>query len=955
MTSISIDIESHSSANLAKSGVYHYCEAEDFEILLFGYSIDDSKVRVIDLAQGEKIPKKILEALTDDHIIKWAFNATFERICLSRYLGLPTGTYLDPTSWRCTMIWSAYLGLPLSLMGVGAVLGLEKQKLSEGKDLIRYFCIPCTPTITNGSRRRNKPSDAMDKWRQFIEYNKRDVEVEMAIHQRLVKFPVPESVWEEYHQDQRINDCGVLLDRDLVRSAIEMDTCSRKELMDKMKAITDLENPNSVQQLKNWLTKNGLEVDSLGKKDVKALLKDAPRPLQEVLELRLQLAKSSVKKYQAMENAACADDRARGMFQFYGANRTGRWSGRLTQLQNLPQNHLEDLEEARALVKSGDYEAIKLLYENVPDTLSQLIRTAFIPRKGYKFIVSDFAAIEARVLSWLAGESWRMEVFAQNGDIYCATASRMFHCNVTKHGENGHLRQKGKQAELACIAEGQLVLTDKGLVPIEDITTKHLLWDGENWVPHEGVIYKGIKEVITYEGLTATEDHLVWVEGESEPVLFMFAATSKAHLLQSGNGGKAIRLGKNTFSRKTMGQENKSLSRSHAMHWMQQYPMADSNESDKREIKGMPTMLSAKGNTVMARQAANSSKTTMHKSKRWLVPQLWRKRNTICFPKHKGSRIVSNTNIWTSEKRVGIRSYRQQQRLCTWQSKICNALKKQQQQTGYSPQRFLSAILAILKNSSHSKAFQWFKQESNHSGCTIGRSRKKKKLADYQRTVRLYDIRNAGKYHRFTVSGKLVHNCGYGGSVGALKAMGALESGMGEDELQPLVMAWRESNPRIVKLWRDVDTAAIKAVKDKTSATTHGIRFSYESGFLFITLPSGRRLAYVKPRIGTNKFGGPCITYEGVGATKKWEQLETFGGKLVENLCQSISRDLLSFSMKNLKDHRICMHIHDEVVIEAPSELKLETIEASMAVTPSWAQGLLLNADGFETKFYKKD
>lgn len=565
-----------------------------------------------------------------------------------------------------------------------------------------------------------------------------------------------------------------------------MDTYSRKELMGKMKAITDLENPNSVQQLKNWLTENGLEVDSLGRKDVKALLKDAPEPLKEVLELRLQLAKSSIKKYQAMEHAVCADDRARGMFQFYGANRTGRWSGRLTQLQNLPQNHLEDLEAARSLVKSGDYEAVKLLYENVPDTLSQLIRTAFIPRKGYKFIVCDFSAIEARVLSWLAGESWRMDVFAQNGDIYCATAARMFHCNVIKHGENGHLRQKGKQAELACIAEGQLVLTDKGLVPIEDISLEHLLWDGENWVPHEGVVYKGIKEVLTYEGLTATADHLVWIEGKSEPVHFGSAAASKAHLIQTGDGGKAI----------------------------------------------------------------------------WLSEDL-----------------------------------------------------------------------------------------ADH--CGLNPTNEPYNLT--QITQRVYDIRNAGRYHRFTVSGKLVHNCGYGGSVGALKAMGALDSGMQEDELKPLVQAWRQSNPNIVKLWWDVDSAAMKAVRDKTSTTTHGIRFSYESGFLFITLPSSRRLAYVKPRLGTNKFGGMSITYEGVGATKKWERLETFGAKLVENIIQAISRDLLSFSMQNLKNHHICMHIHDEVVIEAPTDQNLTQIESIMAIAPPWAKGLLLNADGFETKFYKKD
>jgi DNA polymerase len=646
MKSISVDLETYSSVNLAKSGVYRYCESNDFEILLFGYSIDGGDVHVIDLARGEKIPEEILKALTDDQVIKWAFNAAFERICLSRYLGLPTGTYLPPESWRCTMIWSAYLGLPLSLMGTGVVLGLEKQKISEGKELIKYFCTPCTPTITNGKRTRNFPSDAPDKWDLFIEYNKRDVEVELAIHNRLSRFPVPDDIWGEYHLDQMINDRGVLLDRELVESAINMDRIAREELMNKMRSITDLENPNSVQQLKQWLADHGLEVDSLGKKDVQDLLKDAPRPLQEVLELRLQLAKSSVKKYQAMEQAVCFDGRARGMFQFYGANRTGRWSGRLIQLQNLRRNSIEDLKGARALVKSGNYEAIKMLYEDVPDTLSQLIRTAFIAAPGHRFIVSDFSAIEARVLSWLAGESWRMDVFKNNGDIYCATASRMFRVPVEKHGENGHLRQKGKISEL-----------------------------------------------------------------------------------------------------------------------------------------------------------------------------------------------------------------------------------------------------------------------SN----------------------------------------------GYGGSVGALKAMGALDSGMSEDELKPLVDAWRQSNPRIVQLWWDVDTAAIKAVRDKTTTTTHGIRFSYESRFLFITLPSGRRLAYVKPRIGTNKFGGKSITYEGVGGTKKWERLETYGAKLVENFCQSISRDLLIFSMQNLKNHRICMHIHDEVVIEAPTDQNLTEIEKIMAITPSWAKGLPLNADGYETTFYKKD
>lgn len=646
MKYLSIDIETYSSINLAKSGVYRYCEAEDFEILLFGYSMDGGEVKVVDLARGEKIPQNIIRAISDDGITKWAFNATFERICLSRHLGLPTGTYLDPSSWHCTMIWSAYLGLPLSLMGVGAVLGLQRQKLSEGKDLIRYFCTPCNPTITNGGRTRNEADDAPDKWSLFIEYNKRDVEVEIAIHQRLYRFPVSDAIWDEYHLDQRINDRGVLVDKNLVGNAIRMDKRAREELITRMKDLTDLENPNSVPQVKTWLSENGLEVDSLGKKDVKAALQDAPRPIQEVLELRLQLAKSSVKKYQAMENAVCSDGRARGMFQFYGANRTGRWAGRLVQMQNLPQNHLEDLETARSLVNSGEYEAVQMLYSDVPNTLSQLVRTAFIPRSGYRFIVSDFSAIEARVLSWLAGETWRMEIFAENGDIYCASASQMFKVPVEKHGQNAHLRQKGKIAELAL---------------------------------------------------------------------------------------------------------------------------------------------------------------------------------------------------------------------------------------------------------------------------------------------------------------------GYGGSVGALKAMGALDMGLEENELKPLVDAWRQSNPNIVQLWWDVDKVVKEAVKDRISTNTHGIKFSYESGFLFITLPSGRRLAYVKPRMGTNDFGNDCVTYEGVGTTKKWERIETYGPKVVENIVQAISRDILCYSMQQLKDFRICMHIHDEIVIEAPDEVKLKAIEVSMAVAPSWADGLLLNADGFETKFYKKD
>lgn len=646
MRTISIDIESYSSVDLAKSGVYRYIESSDFEILLFGYSIDGGDIEVIDLASGETLPKEIQSALTDSSITKWAFNAQFERICLSKWLGLPNGQYLSPESWRCTMVWSAYMGLPLSLEGSGAVLGLEKQKLSEGKDLIRYFCKPCNPTATNGGRSRNLPIHAPDKWSEFKSYNLRDVEAEIAIQEKLSKFPVPVEVWNEYHLDQEINDRGVFLDMPFVNEAIKMDTRSRSELLQKMKRLTDLDNPNSVAQMKNWLSDQGLETDSLGKKVVSELIQTAPPDLKEVLELRQSLAKSSVKKYSAMENAVCADGRARGMFQFYGANRTGRWAGRIIQLQNLPQNHLPDLEQARALVRCGDFEALEMLYDSIPEVLSELIRTSFIPTAGRKFIVADFSAIEARVIAWLAGEKWRQQVFESGGDIYCASASQMFGVPVEKHGVNGHLRQKGKIAELAL---------------------------------------------------------------------------------------------------------------------------------------------------------------------------------------------------------------------------------------------------------------------------------------------------------------------GYGGSVGALKAMGALEMGLNEDELQPLVTAWRTTNPNIVRLWWAVDKAAMKAVRERTVTETHGIRFSYQSGMLFITLPSGRRLSYVKPRIGTNMFGSDCITYEGVGGTKKWERIDSYGPKFVENIVQATSRDLLCYSMQALKDYNIVIHVHDEIVIEAGMETSVESICNQMSHTPPWAKGLLMRADGYETNFYKKD
>lgn len=662
MNTLEIDIETYSSVNLLKCGVYKYCESPDFQIILFGFSVDGGEVQVVDLLNDECIPEDILDALTDDTVLKWAHNSNFERVCLSRHLldmgrsldpfhdshplSLECSRYLNPRSWRCSMTWAAYLGLPLSLADVGEVLGLEKKKLTEGKELIKYFCQPCAPTKANGARTRNLPTDAPDKWSLFKSYNLRDVEVEMQIQKRLAKFPVPDFVWDEYALDQEINDRGIGVDMPFVKSCLALDRQSSEKLTEEMRKLTALENPNSVAQVKSWLADNGMEIDTLGKKEVAARLKTAPEELVPVLQLRQQLAKSSVKKYTAIENAVCADSRVHGMFMFYGANRTGRFAGRLVQLQNLPQNHIPDLAEARALAGVEDYAALEMLYEDIPDTLSQLIRTAFVPQNGHKFIVADFSAIEARVISWFAGEKWKSRAFENGEDIYCATASQMFHVPVVKHGINGELRQKGKIAELAC---------------------------------------------------------------------------------------------------------------------------------------------------------------------------------------------------------------------------------------------------------------------------------------------------------------------GYGGSVGALKAMGAVEMGLKESELQHIVNSWRSANPNIVKFWWAVDRAAKAAIKGKTTASTSGVSFSYESGFLFIKLPSGRRLAYVRPRIGENRFGGESITYEGIGNAKKWERLETYGPKLVENIVQATSRDILLYAMKTLRCCSIAAHVHDELIIEADRSMSLEAVCEQMGRVPPWAPGLILRADGYECDFYKKD
>ena len=656
---LSLDLETRSSVDLAKCGVYRYCESTDFDILLFGVSVDGGPVTVYDLACGEKVPEEILAALSDDRVTKWAYNASFERVCLSVWLrrnypehfrfysidGDPVQNYLDPAAWKCTLVWAAYNGLPLGLEKVGAVLGFEEQKLKEGKELVKYFCCPCKPTKSNGGRTWNLPHHAPDKWALFKKYNERDVQVEMQIQARLQNYPVPDFVWDEYHLDQEINDRGIMIDQEMVPQALRIDEISKADLTARMQKKTGLENPNSVVQMKEFLSGSGMEVDSLGKKDVTAMIKTAPGELAEVLELRLQLAKSSVRKYQAMQNAVCADGRCHGMFQFYGANRSGRWAGRLIQLQNLPQNHLADLEQARELVKAGDYEMLDTLYDSVPGVLSELIRTAFIPRPGYKFIVSDFSAIEARVLSHLAGEEWRVDVFHNGRDIYCESASRMFGVPVEKHGQNSHLRQKGKIAELAL---------------------------------------------------------------------------------------------------------------------------------------------------------------------------------------------------------------------------------------------------------------------------------------------------------------------GYGGSTGALRAMGALDMGLAEDELQPLVDMWRSSNPHITQYWWAVDAAVKDAISFRTETHVGDISFVMRKGMLFITLPSGRKLAYVKPRIGENRFGGESVTYMGIDATKHWSRIESYGPKFVENIVQAVSRDILAHAMRTLSYCQIVGHVHDELIIECSLDVSPQSICEQMGRTPPWLPGIELRADGYECKFYQK-
>lgn len=735
MRTLAIDLETYSSNDI-KYSVYKYVEAPDFEILLFAYAFDDDPVRVVDLAQGETLPDDVKAALYDKDVLKTAFNANFEINCLKKYF-----PDLPEEQWECDRILSLYNSYPPHLAAVAKAMHFDedRQKDTRGKALIRYFCLPCKPTKANGGRTRNYPKDAPDKREIFKEYNRQDVVVERAIRDKLVNLRPPDFEHENWLIDQAINRNGIMVNQTLVDNAIRLSGEYREKLLARAMEITGLDNPNSPLQVKGWLEERlGCTVDSLSKAAVADMLaEDIPGDVREMLSIRQKISKSSIKKYDAMRMAACHDRRIRGMFQFYGAARTGRFAGRIVQLQNLPRNSMPDLDLARNMVLDGDLEALEMCYDDVQDVLSQLIRTALEAPPGKRFIVADFSAIEARVIAWLAGEEWEMKAFAEGKDIYCATASAMFGVPVVKHGVNGELRQKGKVAVLACLAEGQEVLTDRGLIPIEKVTLKDRVWDGENFVTHAGVVYKGTKEVMTYDGLTATPDHLVWIAGESRPVRFEDAAARGAHLVQTGDGRRAIRLGK-----------------SHQLR---------NSETDSRRIAGR-----------------------------------------------------------------------------------------------YHPGR----------------------PESSHG--------ETKELARHKKTARVYDIRNAGPNHRFTVSGKLVHNCGYGGGIGALKAMGADKMGLTDDELQTVVRKWREASPHIVKLWSDVENAAMNAVSGiPTTIRQKSLHFHVEDDALYIELPSGRHLVYLRPHLGQNRFGSDAILYTGLGGSKttagRWGTLETYGGKLVEN------------------------------------------------------------------------
>lgn len=957
ITELGIDIETYCSVDLTETGVYPYAESDDFEILLFAYSVNGSPVRVIDLASGETLPERILNALTDKNVLKTAYNAVFERVCISKYLGV----WLEPDDWDCTMVRAARLALPLSLAQCGAVLGLTQKKMTEGKALINYFSKPCKPTKANGGRTRNLPIHAPEKWEVFKKYNKRDVEVEQAIRKKVVRLNIIPMEREAWLLDQRINDRGALVDMLLAQKASDMDDEYRVGLAEEAVKLTGLENPNSVTQLKAWLkSETGLDFPKVDKEIVKEMLpRVTSQKARRVLEIRQELGKASTAKYKAMLKCVCRDNRVRGLFQFYGANRTGRFAGRLVQLQNLPQNHLTDLDDARNLVKYGDLEEVVLSYGNVPQTLSELIRTAFIAKEGCIYQVCDFSAIEARVLAWVANEEWVLDVFRNGGDIYCSTASQMLHVPVEKHGANAHLRQKGKIATLACIAEGELVLTDKGLVPIEDVTPQHLLWDGEEWVHHEGVIFKGYKKVITYEGLTATPDHIVYIseQGQAKQVHFGVAAARGSLLIQTGNGGSNIRMGKDYFTRKKMDKGLANALCIDRMHGVWCKAMAKLSQFTTKVVERMPILFTnqATYSPRMATKANGSRQVKMSESERPAIQELRRTWNPIqIFGGFRGCRVFS-ANIWCTLKDFTDRPNRRQRTLREGKPTLCYTKGKSRQQTYNSSVEVRAKVLGLFGGGSKATVDTRTDEGTNSRKSPTSSKGQTQELENHQSLVRVYDIRNAGRHHRFTVSNKLVHNCGYGGGINALIAMGADKMGLTKAEMKEIVDGWRRANPRIVRLWKHCEQAARYVLRThEPTIIERDIKFEYKWGGMCITLPSKRQLFY--PRMHIN--AQDRLEFEGMDQVKKiWKNIETYGGRLTENIIQAIARDCLIVTMLRLDKagYNIVFHIHDETVIEATPDQKLEDIADIFGQEISWAKGLPLKGAGYTTPYYLKD
>lgn len=960
---LSLDFETFSATDIGACGSYKYMEDPEFEILLMSYAYDDDEVTVIDLTAGEKVPLTVMFDLTNPAVTKAAWNCAFERNAILTQWGV----YCPPEQWEDSMILAGQCGLPMSLAGASEALGLgeDQAKMKEGKALIRYFCQPCKPTKTNGMRTRNLPEHAPEKWETFKKYNGQDVVAERAIRKMLSRWAPTEREHDFWCLDARINERGVRIDRKLAVNAVAMDEKYKAELTERAIAITGLENPKSVTQVKNWLAdQEGKSFPSLNKKVVAEVVSELQTDeAKEFMSIRTELSKSSTAKYAAMLRSICRDDHVRGCFQFYGANKTGRFVSRLVQFQNMSKNEMPDLADCRELVRDGHYTAVKALYGGVAKPLSELVRTAIIPEEGHKILVADFSAIEARVIAWLAGEQWRLDVFNSGGDIYCMSASQMFKVPVVKHGENGHLRQKGKVAELACIAEGQPVLTDRGLVPIESVTRDMKVWDGEDWVSHEGVVCNGYREVITYDGLTATEDHVVWVEGQSRPIPFGDAASRGARLLRTGAGQRPLRMADDHVPGEKIHSRVAPPLRPDTLRKLWKGILDKFREFTAREVERLPALLAAKKNTVVAVETPVCGEGPVREPKQPGVQKLRGPGNTVRLSKRNLRRNISFRDFWGAGQSHADRPARYKRKLCAGESEVLYTGGKPSEQKEHSPFGVQAGNVAVCGNDCAAYAGVRYDPEGDHCFRRDSGVREKKELENNRKTVAVYDIRNAGGHHRYTVSDVLVHNCGYGGGVNALKAFGADKMGMTEEEMQETVDLWRDSSPKICQLWKTIEKAACRCVLSKapTKDSLAGIRFDYENGVLWMTLPSGRRLAYWGAQYTESRFhpGRRVLSYMGVDQqTKKWNRIETWGGKLVENLVQATARDCLRESMFSLdaEGYDIRAHVHDEVIVTEPiGGRSVEQMAEVMGRAIDWAPGLPLRADGYETPFYMKD